>query len=159
MSVQIDVENGFSLELDLVLNAPRQNVWRCWAEPHLLKQWFCPPPWYVSDARIDMTPGGACNNTMCGPDGERMENTGIFLDVVPGESFTTTDAFSEGFIPKADHFMTGYTKLEDAGPGQTRMIWGARHPTYEKAKQHLDMGWEQGWTMVARQLETLAASL
>lgn len=147
------------LELDIVLKASREKVWRCWSEPDLLKQWFCPAPWYVSDARLDMKPGGAFNTTMCGPDGERVENEGIYLEVVHGESFVTTDAFTEGFIPNEDHFMTGYTRLETIDDTSTRMIWGARHPTAEKCKQHKDMGWEQGWKAVAAQLEASAQSL
>ena len=47
------------LVLTRVLDAPRDKVWRCWVEPELLKQWFCPKPWYVSEARIGLRPGGA----------------------------------------------------------------------------------------------------
>lgn len=32
----------FSLEIKRVLDAPIANLWRCWTEPDLLKQWFCP---------------------------------------------------------------------------------------------------------------------
>ena len=40
------------LTLDRVLDAPVAALWRCWSEPDLLKQWFCPKPSYVSEARM-----------------------------------------------------------------------------------------------------------
>ena len=39
------------LVVDRVLRAPRASVWRCWTEPELLKQWFCPKPWFVSEPK------------------------------------------------------------------------------------------------------------
>ena len=32
------------LTLERTLAAPRAAVWRCWTDPELLKQWFCPKP-------------------------------------------------------------------------------------------------------------------
>ncbi len=60
-------EAAHSLVLTRVLDAPRDKLWRCWAEPELLKQWFCPKPWYVSEARIDLRPGGEFFTLMNGP--------------------------------------------------------------------------------------------
>ena len=51
-------DNGNELVLSRSINAPVDKVWRCWVEPDLLKQWFCPLPCYVSDVRIDLQPGG-----------------------------------------------------------------------------------------------------
>lgn len=49
-------EAANDLVLTRVLDAPRDKLWRCWVEPELLKQWFCPKPWYISEARIDHRP-------------------------------------------------------------------------------------------------------
>ena len=57
------------LILERNLDAPRDKLWRCWTEPELLQQWFCPKPWYVTDARIDLQPGGEFFTVMNGPDG------------------------------------------------------------------------------------------
>ena len=147
-----------TLVLDRVLDAPRAAVWRCWSEPDLLMQWHCPKPWQVTAAEMDLRPGGRFNTVMEGPQGERFENTGSFLAVEPGRHLTFTDAYSEGFVPSGSHFMTGFLTLEEAGPGRTRMIWGARHPTVEATQQHLEMGFEAGWNAATDQLEELAAS-
>ena len=148
-----------TLVVDRVLDAPRAAVWRCWTEAALLKQWYCPKPWHVPEADLDVRPGGRFNTVMAGPDGERVDNAGCFLEVVPGERLIFTDAFTEGYIPAPSHFMTGFVVLEDAPGGRTRQRWGARHATGESLVQHRDMGFEQGWNAAADQLESLAKTL
>lgn len=148
-----------SLELHRLIDAPRDAVWRCWTEPDLLKQWFCPQPWSVPHAEFDLRPGGRMTTVMQGPTGERMENQGVWLEIVPQRRLTFTDAYSEGFVPTASPFMTGFVELSDAGDGATRMVWGARHASEEDTQKHLDMGFEQGWPIVADQLEQVAREL
>lgn len=150
---------GHTLTLDRTLAASRASVWRCWTEPELLKQWFCPKPWTVTHAEHDLRPGGRMNNVMQGPDGERFENQGIWLEIEPLQRLVFTDAFTEGFMPTAEPFMTGVVELEDAGAGRTRMRWSARHGTAEARERHLAMGWEAGWNAATDQLEALAREL
>ena len=150
----------YSLEIDRVLDAPRNAVWRCWTEPNLLKQWYCPPPWRVTEADIDLRAGGRMNCVMQGPEeGQRHDVIGCLLEVVPKERLTFTDGYSEGFIPRANPFMTGYVHLSDHDNGKTRMRWGARHTSAEDRQRHLDMGFEQGWGTAASQLEALARTV
>ena len=46
------------LTIDRMLDAPVEKLWRCWTEPWFFQQWFCPRPWYVTDVRMDLRPGG-----------------------------------------------------------------------------------------------------
>jgi uncharacterized protein YndB with AHSA1/START domain len=151
--------NELTLVVDRVLDARQEVVWRCWTDPDLLKQWYCPKPWRVPEADLDVRPGGRFNTVMAGPDGERVDNAGCYLEVVPGERLVFTDGYTEGFIPAPSQFMTGFVVLEDAPGGRTRQRWGARHGSREAAEQHLEMGFEQGWNAAADQLEALAKSL
>ncbi|MCU0881297.1 MAG: SRPBCC family protein [Hyphomonadaceae bacterium] len=149
-----------TLSITRHFNAPRASVWRCWSEPELLKQWYCPKPWYVSEVTMDLRPGGAANTTMNGPDGEVMPNLGQYLEVVPGERLVFTDAFVGDWVPGANApFMTGYVILSDAPDGGTHMEWGARHWSDEATEQHKSMGFEAGWNAAADQLDALASSL
>jgi len=145
-----------TLEIVRVIDAPRAVVWRCWTQPELLKQWYCPKPWAVTKADMDVRAGGRFNTVMEGPTDERVDNEGCFLEVVPGERLTFTDGYTEGFMPRPSSFMTGYVLLTDEADGKTRMAWGARHATQETRDQHLEMGFEQGWGAAAAQLEELA---
>lgn len=65
-----------TLVLDRILEAPREAVWRCWTEGELLRQWFCPKPWGVSRAELDVRPGGRNFVVMQGPQGEQVPVAG-----------------------------------------------------------------------------------
>ncbi len=145
-----------TLSITRTLLAPRNLIWRCWTEEQLLKQWYCPQPWAVTHAELNLHPGGRMNCTMAGPDGEKIEISGCYLEVVPGERLVFTDAFTEGFMPQPNSFMTGVVEFSDTGQGQTKMIWSARHATQEARQQHLEMGFEEGWNTAASQLDVLA---
>jgi uncharacterized protein YndB with AHSA1/START domain len=139
------------------IKAPRAIVWRCWTEAELLKQWYCPKPWRVTQAEIDLRPGGRMNTVFEGPNGEKHDNKGAFLEISTLERLIFTDAFSEGFIPKDGMpFMTGFVHLSDHPEGGTTMHWGARHWTAEEKAKHEAMGFHEGWKACALQLDELA---
>ncbi len=147
------------LKLERLIDAPVAKVWRCWAEPDLLKQWFCPKPWYVSDVRMDLCPGGEFFTVMNGPNGEQFDNAGVFLAVEPHRRLVSTDAFRPGWVPSERAFMVAETTFEDTGEGQTRYTARALHWTVEARKEHEEMGFHEGWGKAADQLKELARSL
>lgn len=147
------------LVLDRVLNASREKLWRCWTDPKLMEEWFCPKPWYVSDAVLDLRPGGEFSTVMHGPDGEEFPNTGIYLEIVEGRKLVFTDAFAPGWVPAGRPFMVAEVTFEDEGEGRTRYIARARHWTEEAKKEHEAMGFHPGWNAAADQLEALANTL
>ncbi len=148
------------LSITRVIDAPRAAVWRCWVESDLLKQWYCPKPWFVSRAEMDVRAGGASLVVMNGPNGEENVLPGQYLEVRDGEALSFTDAFVGDWRPGAGKpFMVGYVTLSDAPGGKTHMIWGARHWTQEDCETHRAMGFEQGWNAAADQLNDLAKSL
>jgi uncharacterized protein YndB with AHSA1/START domain/uncharacterized glyoxalase superfamily protein PhnB len=152
-------EHPHTLTLERVLSAPRLAVWRSWTEPDLLKQWYCPKPWSVPVAELDLRPGGRMNTVMQGPNGERMDNKGMWLEIEPMRRMVFTDAFTEGYVPAPQPFITVVVTLDDTGDGSTRMTWSARHANAADTAKHLEMGWEQGWNMAADQLEATAKSI
>jgi len=147
------------LTLSLILEAERAKIWRCWTEPELLEQWFCPRPWRVTDAVLDPRPGGRAEMMMRGPEGEEHPIKSVYLEVRPGERIVWTDAFTEAWIPSAKPFMISDTSFADDGPGRTRYIARALHWSQEDRDAHEAMGFHQGWTAAAAQLEELARSL
>ena len=159
MSHDANPKRGKELAIRRVLAAPRAAVWRCWTEPELLRQWYCPRPWFVSKARLDVRAGGEFSVVMNGPDGEQNDHPGQFLEVVPGTRLVFSDAFEGDWRPAGKPFMVGFVELSDAPGGRTEMLWGARHWSEEDARQHEAMGFEQGWNAAADQLDQLAKSL
>lgn len=152
----LDPETDLLLEREL--NAPRDLLWRCWTTPEHLVHWFVPKPHRVTDCRLDLRVGGACNTTF-EVDGKLMENNGVYLEVIPNEKLVFTDAFTEGWKPAPDPFLTAILTFADAGPGRTRYTALARHRSKEAADQHKAMGFFEGWGTVATQLEAYARGL
>lgn len=149
-------------ETDLILtrtlNAPRALIWQCWTRPEHLVEWFVPKPHRVVACEIDLRVGGRFNTTF-EVEGNLHPNQGVFLEVVEGEKLVFTDTYTEGWKPAPEPFMTAIITLEDAGEGRTTYTAVARHRNAETARQHADMGFQDGWGTAAAQLEAHAQQL
>jgi len=141
------------------IDAPREKIFRAWTDPELLKQWFCPKPWGVSHAELDVRTGGSSVIVMTGPNGEVVDNRGVYLEVVPNEKIVFTDAFKTAWVPSEKPFMTGIVLLEPLGDGKTKYTAMARHWTEEDKKTHEAMGFHEGWGAATDQLTELVATI
>jgi uncharacterized protein YndB with AHSA1/START domain len=162
MTTSLDITPIAPHELALAfqLDAPRRAIWRCWTEPELLKQWFCPKPWFVSSAELDVRPGGASNVVMNGPNGEVAPNPGQYLEVVAEERLVFSDAFVGDWQPSPTKpFMVGEITMQDAPAGGTLYTARVRHWSAEDAATHEEMGFRAGWTIATEQLDALARTL
>lgn len=146
------------LFIELELDAPAEKLYRCYTDQKLLQQWFAPKPWTIKSTDIDVRPGGRFNFVMASPEGQEFPNTGLFLEVVPNKKIVTTDAITPDFKPSGP-FMVAEITFEDLGNGKTKYRAVARHWNEETKKQHVEMGFEPGWTQTARQLEALAKTI
>ena len=161
MSTPIDLAPNHDRELVIgrLLDAPRDKLFRCWTDPDLILKWFTPPPWKTVEARMDVRPGGSSLIVMEGPDGTRMPNPGVFLDVVENERLVFTDAFTSAWVPAGQAFMVATLTFEEAGEGRTRYVARVSHWTTEARAQHEAMGFHTGWGVSTDQLEALAQTL
>lgn len=146
---------AFDPELDLILErevqATPQQLWDAWTIPEQLMQWFTPAPWKTVACDIDLKPGGAFNTTMQSPEGERMENFGCFLEIIPQQRLVFTDALTAGYRPALEPFMSATVSFEPLSNG-TRYTAIAKHPNQQKKKSHEDMGFHHGWSAALDQL-------
>ena len=139
------------LSLTRYIEAPPAKVWDTLVNRQ--EEWFCPKPWRARIDYQDRRPGGRCEMTFHGPDGETMPQNGIYLAFDEGRRFITTDAVQGDFEP-AGPFMIGIWEIEPEGEG-TRFTGRARHWTDEAVEQHKAMGFESGWGVMADQLKGL----
>ncbi|MDB4988964.1 MAG: putative glutathione S-transferase-related transrane protein [Myxococcaceae bacterium] len=146
------------LVLTRLLDASAEKLYRCWTEPALLKQWFVPKPYTISSVELDLRPGGASNIVMRSPEGRDIPNPGVYLEIVPNRKLVFSDAFGPGWVPAGQPFMVAQVTFEPEGT-KTRYIAHARHWTAEAKAQHEAMGFHQGWSTCADQLEALAKTL
>jgi uncharacterized protein YndB with AHSA1/START domain len=91
---------------------------------------------------------------MRSPDGANMPHDGVFLEVVPNRKIVVTDAFKPGWIPQAA-FMLAIVTFDPESSG-TRYTARVQHWSEEAMKQHEQMGFHEGWGIVAGQLAELA---
>jgi uncharacterized protein YndB with AHSA1/START domain len=148
--------------LDLVLTRdvklPRELIWRAWTEPKHLVKWFTPAPWKTVDCEIDLRPGGIFRTVMQGPDGQKFDNAGCYLDVVKHQRLVFTDALGPGYRPAASSFMTAIMTFEEHNGG-TRYIARALHKDDADRKKHEEMGFHDGWATALDQLIALGDQL
>ena len=161
MTTRLDIAPASDRELVLarIIDAPRENVYRCWTEPQLVTQWFAPKPWTTPRAEIDVRPGGSSLIVMRGPDGDEFPNPGVILEVEPGRRLVFTDAYTSAWEPSAKPFMTLALTFDEEGEGKTRYIARAKHWSVADREQHEKMGFHEGWGICADQLEELAKGL
>ncbi|TDK39086.1 polyketide cyclase [Rhizobium deserti] len=148
-----------ALTLTREIDAPAEKLFKAWTTPELMKEWFCPKPWKVSHAELDLRPGGASLIVMEGPEGEQVPNRGIYLEIIPNRKLVFTDAFTSAWVPSEKPFMTGIIEFEDLGDGRTQYTASAVHWTAEDKQAHEEMGFHQGWGAAADQLEQLVKNL
>lgn len=141
------------------LKAPRRLVWRCWTEPDLLQQWFCPEPWKATDPVMDLRPGGRFATTMKGPAGEVMPNEGMYLYIEPQVRLVFTDLMLAGWRPAEAGFFVADVSFADLPDGGTRYSAKAMHRTPTDRDRHAEMGFEPGWGAASQQLDALALTL
>jgi len=150
---------ALDLTITRLLRAPRAQVWQAWADPALLKEWWCPRPWVTDVRAFDMHPGGAFHTFMSGPDGGTSDNPGCFLEVVPQERIVITSMLVGGWRPATPWMpFTARFTLADEGDG-TRYTATAMHPDTATRDKHAEMGFHEGWGICIDQLEALAQRL
>jgi uncharacterized protein YndB with AHSA1/START domain len=161
MATVVDIKPAHDRELVVArkLKASPAALFRCWTDPSLIPEWFCPKPWRAEVVSMDVRAGGESRMTFHGPDGQSFPNDGVYLEVTPGKKLVFTDAFAAGWVPAGKPMFVGEITFEDAGDGETLYVARARHWTDESVKQHVEMGFHEGWGIVAEQLEEVARGL
>ncbi len=147
------------------IKASPANVWRCWTEPDLLKQWFAPAPVITTEAEIDARPGGGFRTVMEVPEhGTMAGDPGCVLLADPAARLVWTNALGPEFRPNAmgdgpmDFAFTADIRITPAEGGCTYDVT-VLHATDAARAVHESMGFFDGWGSAADQMAALAAGL
>ncbi|MDP2120004.1 MAG: SRPBCC family protein [Hoeflea sp.] len=154
----LELDPATDLSFTRTLAVPRRLVWECWTRPEHIPHFFIPAPHKVTAVDIDLRVGGRFNTTF-DVEGTIMDNHGVYLEVVPEEKLVFTDAYTEGWKPAPEPFMTAILLLADTPGGGTRYTAIARHRSPESRTSHEAMGFFDGWGTVVTQLEAYAKGL
>lgn len=146
------------LEIERLIKAAPETIWRCWEDPELFKQWFCPKPVEVTEVDNHFHSGGRAYNVMRLPDGTEFHNDGCFVFVDAPNRIVMTDALTAGFRPAPKPFMTADIRLTPQNDG-TLYHAHVMHHSPEDRQKHEGMGFEEGWGTTLAQLAVLAEGM
>lgn len=74
-----------------VFDAPRERVWRAWADPEQVVKWWGPRGFSTTSDRREFKAGGVWRHTMIGPDGVEYPNLARFEEIVEPERIVYTN--------------------------------------------------------------------
>ena len=158
MHNDLTFDPNLDLKFEKKLSIPLDALWKGWTDPKILKQWFCPSPWKVTECRLDLKPGGEFFTVFEGPEGQRVENDGCVLEVIEKKKLVWTGMMTKGFRPVAAmpggfQFVATLTFSKDGeGSLYTAVVC---HLDSDSKNKHETMGFKEGWGMAASQLEKL----
>jgi uncharacterized protein YndB with AHSA1/START domain len=123
------------LEIERRWDAPPQRVWQAWTEPGALSRWFAPGG-TVTQAELDVRPGGRYTIAFRTPDGEDHRVSGAYEEVDEPRKLSFTWAWQS--TPERVSFVTVRVEADGAG---TRMSF--RHERFfdQAARDNHARGW------------------
>ena len=104
---------GLVLELQLVVDSPRERVFRALTESAELARWWGPVGYAMAEIDLDLRVGGGYRFTMQPPAGDRFHLAGEFLEIEPPRRLVYTFRYEE---PDPDDRLTVVAlSLEEVG--------------------------------------------
>ncbi|WP_372967182.1 SRPBCC domain-containing protein [Microbacterium sp.] len=148
------------LTLERMIRASPSSVWRAWANPELLAQWWVPAPMHARVDRLEVQPGGGFVTSMREEVGEYTPHTdGIFLVVEPERRLVFTNVIDSSWRPAKPEpvSMTAEITLDEHAEGTMYRVV-VRHGDPAARDLHEDLGFFEGWGSVTAALADLAES-
>lgn len=137
---KLTLPSNTEIRLTRVFNGPPARVYRAWTEPKLLTKWMNPPSCQMTDASVDVRPGGRLVYTYKTPHGE-MQQEGEYLEVVPEQKLVFTEARGP---------MAWRTTVEFDGDDEKTTVTVTHHMADTAARDEalasgMDDLWEHAW--------------
>jgi uncharacterized protein YndB with AHSA1/START domain len=143
------------LTISRIIKAPRAAIWRAWTDPARFEKWWVPAPTVCKVVDMDLRPGGAFRTQISEDGGEFGPHIdGCFLAIDELERIVFTNSLVEGWRPAEDPFMTAVITMTDHPLG-TEYVARALHRNNADRNRHEELGFNDGWGTVTRQLAEL----
>lgn len=162
------IENGTTLVLERVFDAPRELVFRMFKEPEHLRHWWGPRGWELPVCTVEFRPGGTWHYCMKCVDeaqgdffGMESWGKGVYREIDEPARLAYTDYFcdADGVVNPELPATEVVLEFLDEG-GRTRIVSRSTYVSPEALQQVLDMGMLQGigqtWDRLAERLAALA---
>lgn len=86
------------LVITRTFDAPRGLVWKAFADPYHLAQWWGPKGYTNPVCELDFRIGGHWHNVMRAPDGTELPVDSVFIEIVPPERIVYRNAPPKGEV-------------------------------------------------------------
>lgn len=133
---------GPELHMTRVFDAPRDLVYRAWAEPERMARWAGPEGFTATFCELDARPGGAWRLGMRSPEGEEHRQGGVVREVVPPERLVFTFAWEEANGTPGHETLITLTFAEHGAAGAQTLFTFHQAPFESNASRD---GHEGGW--------------
>lgn len=142
---------GLVLELNCVLAAPRERIFRMLTEPAELAKWWGPHGFTTPEIDLDLRVGGVYRFAMQPSDGDLFHLAGEFLEIDPPSILVYTFRWEE---PDPDDRETRVRlSLDDVGDATELSLWQGEFATEARVALH-----RSGWTDSLEKLRKLNES-
>ncbi len=140
------------LVITRVFDAPRELVWKAWADPDMALQWSGPRDHPAISVEGDFRVGGKYRTVLKSKEtGELLGHGGVYRDIVENKLLAFTFAWDRD---NGEQDMLVTLTFEDAGKDKTRFtLRQERFSSVEERDGH-----NGGWTSAFDRLEELLAS-
>jgi len=142
---------GFVLELQMVMDSPRERIFSALTDSTALARWFGPRGFTMPEIEVDLHVGDGYRFTMQPPEGRRFQISGEFLEIEAPRRLVYTFRYEE---PDPDDRETVVAlTLEEVGHATEVSVSQGEFATEERLELH-----RSGWTDSLEKLSELAAS-
>src|SRR5262245_5691804 len=142
---------GFLLELQFVVDSPRERIFRSLTESAALAKWWGPRGFTMPEIDVDLRVGGGYRFTMQPPSGDRFHLVGEFLEIEPPRRLVYTFRYEE---PGPDDRQTVVAlSLQEAGHATEVSLSQGEFATQARLELH-----RSGWTDSFEKLRELTES-
>jgi uncharacterized protein YndB with AHSA1/START domain len=117
--------SGREILSQITLEQPLAKVFRAWAEPGEISQWWGPQGFSNRFYEFDLRPGGDWKFDMIGPDGKAYPNHSRFTEVVPSQLLAFDHVSGPVFKVRVQFSEEG---------GKTKVVWQMLFETPEALK-------------------------
>ncbi len=121
-------------------DAPRDLVWRAWADRDHAERWWGPTDFTTTILETDFRPGGAWRAVMRSPRGEEYPQHGEFREIVPPERLVFTMTWSDD--PSSEMLIT--VTLEARGD-RTEMLFRKGPFASDSSRRGENEGWNESF--------------
>ena len=157
-TLKVEVRGDREIVMTRVFDAPRDLVFDALTKPELLKRWFGPHGWTLTECDVDLRVGGAWRFFSRGPDGRTMGMRGVYREIVRPGRIQYTESFDD-WVDAGSALVTTTLVEHD---GRTTLTCISLAPSREVRDAVMASGMEHGaaetYDRLAGTLKTLAGA-